>query len=332
MVLWCPVFLVYVQTWRNRAFSFFDSDLRFRTNNLIKVLAAFGLVLTLASIACYRQKPAAREVKTRSFTDDLGRRIELPETVDSIVSLAPNLTEIVFAVDAGDKLVGVTTFCNYPPEAKSIKKVSDTQKPNIESIIALRPQVVLVSTASQLEAFTKTLDQQGIKVFVTNPNSLDDIYKSIQNIGGIVGKAQTADDLVFKLKNRVANARGPIVYGSIPKVFVQIDKDSLYTIGKDSYITDIISRAGGASATAELATAYPNISRETALAMNPDVIIISESDNNREPNEVFRNSPAVKNGRVYRINADLLSRPGPRVVDALEQIAEKLRSAKNGPE
>lgn len=297
----------------------------FNISHFRKILPAAVLLLAVVGLSCYRQTPPSREVPARSFTDDLGRAVRVPEKIDSVVSLAPNLTEIIFAVGAGEKLVGVTTFCNYPAEAKSIRKVSDTQKPNIESIIALKPQIVFVSTASQLEAFTKTLDQQEIAVFVTGPNSLDDIYRSIETIGEIVGKSEKAEDLVRDLKSRVAAARGPVVYESLPKVFVQIDKDSLYTVGRDSYITDIIARAGGVSATAELPTAYPKISRETALAMNPDVIVISESEGNRDPNEAFRNSPAVKNRRVYRVDADLLSRPGPRVVDALEQIAEKLR-------
>ncbi len=296
-----------------------------------RMLAWAVLLAVLASFGCYRGVTPVREAPVRTFRDDLGRTVQVPEKVDRLVSLAPNLTEIVFAVGAGENLVGVTTFCDHPEEAKAIRKVGDTQKPNLESIVALKPQVVFVSTASQLEAFAKTLDQQGIAVFVAGPNSLDGIYKSIETIGSIVGNAEKAEKLVDSLKQRVSSARGPVVYGSVPKVFVQIDRDSLYTTGSDSYITDIIQRAGGFSATADLATAYPKISRETALAMNPEVIIISESENNREPNEAFRNSPAVRNGRVYRVNADLLSRPGPRVVDALEQIARKLNERSTTP-
>ncbi len=301
--------------------------MRHRSKRSLRARAAALLVLVVLAGGCYRSVEPPREVPVRTFTDDLGRTLKLPQKIESIVSLAPNLTEIIFAVGGGDLLVGVTTFCNYPPETKAIRKVGDTQKPNIETIIALKPQVVFVSTASQLEGFTKTLGEQKIAVFVAGPNSLDGIYKSIETIGQIVGNPDRAEKLVDGLKARASAARGQIVYGSLPKVFVQIDKDSLYTVGRDSYITDIISRAGGVSATADLATAYPKISRETALAMDPDVIIISESENNREPNAAFRNSPAVKNGRVYLINADLLSRPGPRVVDALEQIAEKLKES-----
>lgn len=293
-----------------------------------KLLWPRALLLAAAIFAggCYRTVPPPREVPVRTFTDDLGRTVKVPEKVESIVSLAPNLTEIVYAVGAGDALVGVTTFCNYPAEAGSVRKVGDTQKPNLEAIVALKPQVVFVSTASELEAFMRTLEQQKIAVYVAGPKTLDDIFKSIERIGEIVGNPRRAEDLVQNLKSRAAAARGPVSYGSRPKVFVQVDKDALYTVGSDSYITDLVSRVGGVSATADLPTAYPKISRETALAMNPDVIIISASSSNREPNEAFRNSPAVKSGRVYRVDADLLSRPGPRVVDALEQIAEKLKS------
>lgn len=302
-------------------------------NKIKPKIALLGVAMMIAvfGFGCYRQAPKpAVEIKTRSFTDDLGRKVHIPEKVDRVISLAPNLTEIVFAVGGGPKLVGVTTFCNYPPEAKQIQKVSDTQTPNIESIIALKPEVVFVSTASQLETFTKTLESQNIVVFVTGPNRLDDIYKSVATVGDILGRRERVDEVVKEMQKRVARVEDLTRGVERPKVFVQIDKNSLYTVGKDSFITDVIARAGGVSATADLATGYPKLSKETALALNPDVIILSESADNREPNEVFRNSPAVKNGRVYSVNADLLSRPGPRIVDALEQIAEKLRQRNSG--
>lgn len=286
-------------------------------------------MIAACDVGCYREKTQpAVEIKMRSVRDDLGRTVKIPENVERVISLAPSLTEMIFAAGAGNKLVGVTTFCNYPPEAEQIQKVSDTQTPNIESIIALKPEVVFVSTASQLETFTKTLESQNIAVFVTGPNGLDDIYKSIATVGDILGTRERADEVVREMRKRVARVEALARGAERPKVFVQIDKNSLYTVGKDSFITDIIARAGGVSATADLATGYPKLSKETALALNPEVIILSESSDNREPNEVFRNSPAVKNKRVYNINADLLSRPGPRIVDALEKIVEKLRQQK----
>jgi iron complex transport system substrate-binding protein len=260
----------------------------------------------------------------REVTDDLNRRVRLPERVTRAVSLAPNLTEITFAVGAGDRLVGVTSYCDYPSEAQTIRKIGDTLTPNIENIIALKPQVILISTASQMENFTRTLDAQGIAYFVTNPDSLDDIYKTIRQIGEIFGENGRASETVDEMKRRVADVEARTASAKAVKVFVQIDKNSLYTVGKDSFITDLIRRAGGESLTKDLTTAYPKISKETALALNPERIILSESENNREPNEVFVNSPAVKNGKVYSVNADLLSRPGPRIVDGLERIARAL--------
>ncbi len=261
---------------------------------------------------------------TREITDDAGRLVKIPEKVERAVSLAPNLTEIAFAVGAGDRLVGVTTFCDYPAEARKIQKIGDTQSPNVENIIALKPQIVLVSTASQMENFSRTLDGQGITVFVTNPNGLDDIYKAVRQIGEIFGRGEKAGEVVDELKKRVADVEARTDSAEAVKVFLQISREPLFTVGKDSFMTDLISRAGGASVTADSDTAYPNLSKETAFALNPEAIILSDSEDNREPNDVFKNSPAWRNGKVFKINADLISRPAPRIVDALEQMAKAL--------
>lgn len=287
------------------------------------------LLLSIATVSsCKTEAPKLAEAKKgRSFLDDREKEVNLPPVVERAISLAPNITEIAFAVGAGEKIVGVTTFCNYPEDAKKIQKVGDTLKPNIENIIALKPQVVFVSTASQLEAFTETLEKQGIAVFVTNPNTFEDIYKSIKTIGGIFGKSEKAKELVRKMQMRITGVEAKARNSDKVKTFVQIDK-SLYTIGKESFLTDLIEKAGGESATKEIETAYPKISKEKALALNPEVIILSESPDNNEPNEVFGNSLAVKSNKVFKINADILSRPGPRLVDALEQIAKSLHPEK----
>ena len=296
--------------------------LRLSGKNLASVFIIASLCFFIGCKGGNTTKPA--ETKTREMTDDLGRRVKIPAKIERAVSLAPNLTEIVFAVGAGNKLVGVTTFCDYPGEAKKIQKIGDTMTPNIESVIALKPQIVLVSTASQIENFTKTLDEQGIVYFVTNPNDLEGIYESIHAIGEIFDRDDAGHATIDSLKKRVADVEAKTKQAAAVKTFVQIDKESLYTIGKESFITDLIARAGGISATADLPTAYPKLSKETAFALNPDAIILSESPDNQAPNDALKNSPAARNGKVFKINADLLSRPGPRIVDALEQIARAL--------
>ena len=119
-----------------------------------------------------------------------------------MITLAPNLTEIVFAIGAGDRVVGNTTYCDFPAEAKNVAKVGDTLHPSLERIIALRPQVVLVSTASQLEVFTQQLQNQNIAVFVTDPHDLEGVFKSVQQIGTILDQEQQAQALVQTLRDR----------------------------------------------------------------------------------------------------------------------------------
>ncbi len=282
---------------------------------------------TVSSEPPVLSKPA---VETRQVTDDLGRTVNVPEKITRAVSLAPNLTESIFAVGAGDRLVGVTTFCNYPEEAKSIAKIGDTMNPNIESIIALKPDVVFVSTASQIEAFMKTLEANGIAVYVTNPKDLAGVLKNLYQLGDIFGTNEQAEMLIRNLELKIGELS--ISMGTQltkqERVFVQISKEPLFTIGKDAFLNEIVMSAGGKSVTDDIDATYPKLSKETALALKPDVIILSASEDNREPNEVFKNSPAVKNGRIYEINADMVSRPGPRLVDAWEEIARDLHPQK----
>lgn len=264
--------------------------------------------------------------ETRLVTDDLGRTLTIPAHMTRVVSLAPNLTESIFAVGAGDRLVGVTTFCDYPEQARSIAKVGDTLSPNMETIVALKPDIVFVSTASQIETFMKTLETNGIAVYVMGPDSLDKVFKNLIQLGEIFEKEESAQNLVAELRGRTEAVKQANNKAEPMRVFVQISKEPLFTIGKRSFLTEVVESAGGRSVTSDIETAYPKLSKETALAYLPEVIILSESPDNEAPNQVFKNSPAVKNGRVYKINADIISRPGPRLVDALEQIARDLHS------
>lgn len=287
------------------------------------------LVLILAAAAGgYRiEAPdgvSEKELKKVLSVDDLGRQVLIKRPITRAVSLAPSVTEMIFAAGAGDRLIGVTTYCDFPEAARSIEKVGDTQTPNIERIVALKPQVVFVSTASQLETYMQTLEQQGIAVFVTDPKNLDGLGRNLRTLGELFDTEITANALAEQLARRTDAVAVPEREGPRPKVFVQISKEPLFTIGKDSFLTELIGRAGGISVTKDVETAYPKLSKETAAAMDPDVIILSDSEDNREPNDALKNSKAVKNGRVYRINADIISRPGPRLVDALEEIARYL--------
>ncbi len=320
--------------------------LRLPVNFVNRVIIALLFVSSFSacrSAANVNSNMAAESVRPmRIVTDDLDRRVTVPITVTRVISLAPNLTESIFAVGAGDRLVGVTTFCNYPEQAKEIAKIGDTMTPNMESIIALKPDIVFVSTASQIENFTKALEANGIAVYVSNPKTLDGVIRNLEELGIIFGTDHTATELVSNLKNRVKAVRTICntfraedekdeSYDKkvgIVRAFVQISKEPLFTVGKTAFLNDLLETAGGRSVTNDVESAYPKLSKETASALNPEVIILSESEDNKEPNDAFENSPAVKNGRVYKVSADFLSRPGPRLVDALEQIAKDLHPEK----
>ena len=288
--------------------------------NTKSAVSVFVLVIVASAIGCRIESPdgvSEHEIRDRHFTDDLGRQVLIRKPIQRVISLAPSLTESIYAVGGGDKLVGVTTYCNYPEVAKAVEEVGDTQTPNIERIVALKPDVVFVSTASQLEAFMRTLDQQGIAVYVMDAKSIGEVFDDLRTLGGLLGTEGTASALIEGLDERVKG----VISKEPRRVFIQISNEPLFTIGKDSFLTEVVEKAGGESVTKDVPSGYPKLSKETASVMSPDVIILSDSEDNREPNAVFKNSPAVKNGRVYRINADIISRPGPRLVDALEQIA-----------
>ena len=279
----------------------------------------------LLALGCAKApKPEAEAVPTSEVTDDLGRKVKIPLKINRAISLAPNLTENIFAVGAGDKLVGVTTFCDYPAEAKNIQKVGDTLNPNIESIIALRPQIVFVSTASQMEAFAKTLEANGIVVFVTDPNTLEAIYRNLEQLGDMFGTGEQAARVTADMKARLAAVSEKVQYEPRARVFVQISRDPLFAAGRESFITEVIERAGATSVTRDLQAAYTRLSNETALAMSPEAIIVPAGAGNDEPHDVFKDSPAVRNGKVIRIKADLLMRPSPRLIDGIEEAARGL--------
>jgi iron complex transport system substrate-binding protein len=291
----------------------------------------FLLLLTLAFVCvqgCSKTTTPGPAADRRIIGDDSGRSVALPSKVDRVVSLAPNLTEIVFAIGAGDRLVGRTSYCDFPAEAKAVAEVGDTLHPSLERIIALKPQLVLVSTASQLEGFTRQLQEHDIAVFVTDPHEMDGVFRSIQQIGDIVGTSEQAKQVVNGLKARVAAVEEKVKGRTPVRVFYQLSAEPLYTAGEDSFVNDLLRRAGAISVTADIPGAWPKFSAEAALATKPEAIILptggSMGDNNKTVVDALKRSPAVLQGRVYKINDDHLVRPGPRAVDGLEEMAKAL--------
>ncbi|HKP86775.1 MAG TPA: cobalamin-binding protein [Blastocatellia bacterium] len=283
--------------------------------------ASLPLLLCLIAAACaQRHEPSA---SGRAFADEIGREIKVTEHPQRIVSLAPSVTETLFALGLGDRVVGVTSYCDYPPEAAEKEKVGDTLRPSIERIVALKPDLVVASTASQLEQFVRDLDKVGIPVYVSNPRDLEGVLRSIGMIGDITRAGDRAEGLTGDMRARV-NAIESRMAGikQRPKVLFVLGVEPLITVGGASFINEMISRAGGDSVSAGLDAEYPTFSLETAVASRPEVIFF-QAGGEKLP-EWLKGTPAARSGRVFHIDDNLLLRPGPRIVDGLEQMASRI--------
>lgn len=277
--------------------------------------------------SCQSQKnQVSNLVETQIHIDDLGRRISVSKSPARIISLAPNITETLFALGLGDRVIGVTTYCDFPAEAKTKEKIGDTIKPNLERIIALKPDLVLLSTSSQLEKITHQLDQLAIPVYITNPRTVTQVIASIRKLGEVTGTSNRSEELAASLQQRIHSIESTPQH---PRVLYVLQLSPLITAGKNTFINDLINLAGGTSISGEETTDYPQFSRETVIARAPEVIILPESHGSEivdleAVRNAFSTTPAVKNNRIVTINPDLIDRPGPRIVEGLAELEKKI--------
>ena len=281
----------------------------------------------LAVSSCGRPPaPGPAPAAARTVVDDLGRTISIAPRPERIVSLAPNLTEILFAVGAGDRVVATTTFCDYPPEAASKTRVGDTQRPDLERLIALKPDLVVVSTASQLETLSARLEGLGIATYVSRARDLEGVLASIERIGDLVGERAAGQALVASLRERADRIRAAVSARPAPKVFFVVGSPPLITTGRGTFLDDLIRQAGGVSISANETAEWPQYSPEAVIGAAPEVIVLPTFSHGVE-NELpgpLRQTPAARDGRVVRVDADLVMRPGPRLVDGLEALARAI--------
>ena len=284
----------------------------------LAVIAVCGLLLSSASCSPARDpSPEARTV-----VDELGRSVKVKALPSRIISLAPSVTETLFALGLGDRIAGVTSYCDYPPETASKERVGDTQRPSIEKIIALKPDLVIIVTASQLEQFVTRLDELGIPVYVSNPSTVEGVLESVERLGELTGTGERARELSSSLRARIEAVRARVSAEPRPRVLLILGNEPLITVGGTNFINDLIERAGGRSISADENNDYPQYSLESAVAKQPEVIFLQSG----EPDlpERLKQTPAARGGRVYQLDSDLLLRPGPRIVDGLEQMASKI--------
>jgi iron complex transport system substrate-binding protein len=258
--------------------------------------------------------------------DDLGRKIELQNPPERIVSLAPSITETLFFLGLGDKVVGVTKYCNYPPEAQSKTIIGGVIDPNYEIILSLKPDIVMMTVEGNTKESFNKLSDLGLKIFVTNPRNFEGVFKTILDIGKICKVETRAKFLVDSLRAELEKIKKINSGKYKPKVFVLLSLNPLMTAGKNTFINEIIENAGGINIGKNSKQNYPIFNREEILKLNPDIIILTESKIGKD--ELLNLFPewkhinAIKENKIFKIDPDILLRPSPRVVLATKIIAQ----------
>ncbi len=268
--------------------------------------------------------------------DDLGKTVALAAVPQRLVSLAPSNTELLFAIGRGDRLVGVTDYCNFPEAAKGIARVAGFNSLSVEKVVAARPDLVVASRGNDPEGL-ETLRQLGIPVFALDIQTLDQMLLAVERLGKLGGAEEKALAVKKELGARVEKVRQKIASaGERPKVMWGYWGEPVYTAGARTVIDDVVVAAGGTNVGRQVPGAWPQVGLETIVGWAPEVILATYPPQLADPEKLkeeiqhlrqmdgWKEVPAVKQGRIYYIDGDLLNRPGPRLVDALEQFARIL--------
>jgi len=264
------------------------------------------------------------------YTDALGRKLILDQEPGRIVTLAPSLTEIVYFLGLGDRVVGVTQFSSYPPEAQSKPKVGSYVNLSVEQIISLAPDLVIGTADGNRPAIVELLEKAGIPVFVVNPRNTREVIQTIRDIGHLCGVAEKAQVLARELSTRVDRIVAKTSGLDRPLVFLQVNTRPLMTVNADTFSSDLIRLAGGRNLADQEPIHYPRLSIEEVIGREPQVIIVSSMERGGEFEEVRQQwlsmpmIPAAKTGRVYLVDSDLIDRPSPRIVEGLELLARDI--------
>ena len=270
------------------------------------------------------QSTPAQETR---YTDVLGREVILPAEPQRIIALAPSITEILYFIGLGDRVVGVTRFSNYPPEVKNKPSVGSYIDLNVEKIIDLAPDLVIGTVDGNRKNTVELLEQANIQVYITNPNRIEGILETIIAIGQLCGVKGTAEFLAGDLSARIKSIQRKVEDRPRPTVFLQINLKPIMTVNRGSYIHDLIHVAGGKNLAENETVSYPRLSLEEVIQRRPEVIIISSMERSGQFEQArldwlkWKSIPAVQQGRVHLIDSDLIDRPSPRIIQGLEALA-----------
>lgn len=299
------------------------------------VLAAAAAVLALALAGCSGTPQEASTPETTdaasslaypvTVTDDASRTVTIDAEPTKVVSLAPANTEMLFALGAGDTIVGVTSYDDYPAEVADIEKVGDFAGPNLEAVAAADPDVVFVTTGVQGDIIAK-LEDLGAKVVALDPQTLDGVYEDITEVAAIMNRVDAGNALVEEMRAAAADVTSAVAKEQPVTAFIEIGQNPLFTVGSSTLLDELVTLAGGTNVVTE--PGYIPYSTEQLVKADPDVYLATKSSGTDAKTlgsrAGYAGLSAVKDDRVVILDDNLVSRPGPRVVEGLRIIAEGL--------
>jgi ABC-type Fe3+-hydroxamate transport system substrate-binding protein len=281
-----------------------------------RLLSILSLTIVLAG-PCFAR---------RTLTDEMGRKVVVPDHPHRVICLMPTVTDTVFALGAGDEVVAISDYTKYPAAALKKPSVGDLIKPSIETILSLHPDLVIGTQPKGPMEVTDQLERAGIPIFLVSPHGIAGIFHSIESVGMALNRTPQADALVHSLQQRVDAVRTRTKDLPAPRVFMPIWYDPITTIGKNAFITEVIEAAGGRSVTDDLNSEWPQISMEIALERSPDALLLVRGG--KTTLQVLQDRPgwssmtAIKARRAYYVD-DRINFASPVAIDALEDLAKQ---------
>jgi iron complex transport system substrate-binding protein len=268
--------------------------------------------------------------------DEVGRKVTFPFPPKRIVSLAPNITEILFSLGLDEEIVGVSIHCNFPEKAKSKTQVGSYISIDFERIVSLKPDLIIATAVGNTRDMVERLGELGFPTYVIFPKNFNDILQSIGHLGQVVNREKEAEEIIQRVEKRSERIVELTKNLHRPKVFIQIGDAPIVTVGKGSFADDLIRLAGGENIASREKEVYPRFGMEEILKRSPEVILISSMNPKGDYQKIFlewsrwKTIPAVKNKRIHLIDSDLIDRPSPRIIEGLEEMARILHPERFG--
>jgi iron complex transport system substrate-binding protein len=272
----------------------------------------------------------------KTVTDQLGRTLTIPDDPARVISLAPNITEIIYFLGETPRLVGVTQYSNYPPAARRLPRVGSYVRLDLEKIVALQPDLCIASKDGNPKATVDYLEKLDIPVYAVDPRNLGMVMETVLEIGRLFNTEGHARNLVGHMRERVDQVRRQAAEAPTrPRVFFQIGVSPIVSAGTNSFIHELITVAGGINVSAG-ETVYPRYNREQVIALAPEVIIISSMaravmfEQVKAEWQRWPSIPAVRDGRIHVVDSDIFDRASPRLVDGLEVLVKIIHPQTGG--